>query len=258
MMRKTDAENASSGEPSVERIPGVLIDGNFLAAERKKQGYSQESFCAEFGLSRKVIKEVETNPQRRIQPQTLSAIASALGVQPRGLTREFSSPRLVTTSEDILRTNLEIVRTAGKFICATGSRSRDSEYLGAIEQVVATSPSLAYFRILFGTPATPQMMKHLRRIMEIRNAGEEPRQSISVGIYASVRTYPSEATICLNERMALFVLPSINGAWRYDTAVVFEDPAVIEGWRRWIEEMYRAGEPIETLADIATFEKEHR
>jgi len=58
--------------------------------------------------------------------------------------------------------------------------------------------------------------------------------------------------------MALFVLPSIHGAWRYDTAVVFEEPAVIEGWHRWIEEMYRAGRPVETTADVTKFEKEHR
>jgi len=105
---------------------------------------------------------------------------------------------------------------------------------------------------------TPQMVRHLRRMIDIRDGNEEPRQTISIGVYASVRTYPSEATICLNERMALFVLPSIHGAWRYDTAVVFEEPAVIEGWRRWIEEMYRAGKPIVTFADITKLEREYK
>jgi len=51
-------EIATSSKSFAGRTLGVLIDGNFLAAERKKRGYSQESFCAEFGLSRKVIKEV--------------------------------------------------------------------------------------------------------------------------------------------------------------------------------------------------------
>ena len=251
-------ETASGPEWSGGRTPGVLIDGDFLAAERKKRGYSQESFCAEFGLSRKVIKEAESNPRRRIQPQTLSAIAAALGIRPRDLTLEFTAPRLLTTPEEILKTNLEIVGTASKFLCATGSRSRDSEYLDAIEQRISKDPSFAYFRILFGTPLTPQMVRHLRRIVAIRESNEEPRQPISIGVYASLRTYPSEATICLNERMALFVLPSIHGAWRYDTAVVFEEPAVIEGWHRWIEEMYRAGKPIGTLAEITKLEREYR
>jgi len=257
-MGETAEDTASGPKWPTGRTPGVLIDGDFLAAERKKRGYSQESFCVEFGLSRKVIKEAESNPRRRIQPQTLSAIAAALGIQPRDLTLEFSAPRLLTTPAEILKTNLEIVRAASKFLCTTGSRSRDGEYLGAIEQAVMQNPSLAYFRILFGTPMTPQMMRHLRHIIDIRNANEEPRQTISIGVYASVRTYPSEATICLNERMALFVLPSIHGAWRYDTAVVFEEPTVIEGWHRWIEEMYRAGKPIETLAGIAKLEREYR
>jgi transcriptional regulator with XRE-family HTH domain len=249
---------ASGPERSAGRAFGVLIDGNFLAAERKRRGYSQESFCEEFGLSRKVIKEAESNPHKRIQPQTLSAIAAALGIRPRDLTLEFSAPRLLTNADEILTTNLEIVRSANKFLGATGSRSRDSEYLNAIEQRVTEDPSLAYFRILFGTPLTPQMARHLRRIIAIRDSNEEPRQTISVGVYASVRTYPSEATICLNERTALFVLPSIHGAWRYDTAVVFEEPAVIEGWHRWIEEMYRAGKPIATPAEITKLERDYR
>jgi transcriptional regulator with XRE-family HTH domain len=252
------AQTAPNPESGRGRAPGVLIDGEFLAAERKKRGYSQVSFCTEFGLSRKVIKEAESNPRRRIQPQTLSAIAGALGVQPRDLTLGFSAPRLLTTPDEILKTNLKIVRAASTFLCTTGSRSRDNEYLDAIEQSVTKNPSLAYFRILFGTPMTPQMVRHLRRIIDIRNSNEESRQTISIGIYASVRTYPSEATICLNERMALFVLPSIHGAWRYDTAVVFEEPAVIEGWHRWIEEMYRAGNPIGTPADIARLEREYK
>ena len=257
-MHNMDAETTPSHDLVRGRAPGVLIDGNFLAAERKRRGYSQQSFCAEFGLSRKVIKEVESNPRRRIQPQTLSAIASALGIQPRDLTLEFSAPRLLTTPDEILKTNLEIVRTARKFLCATGSRSRDSQYLDAIEKCVAENPLLSYFRILFGTPMTPQMVSHLKRMVELRNGNEQLRQAISIGVYASVRTYPSEATICLNERMALFVLPSIHGAWRYDTAVVFDEPAVIEGWHRWIEEMYRTGRRIETTADITKFEKELR
>jgi transcriptional regulator with XRE-family HTH domain len=256
-MSVIDAQTAP-GREQVNKVPGVLIDGNFLAGERKKRGYSQESFCAEFGLSRKVIKEVEANPQKRIQPQTLSSIASALGIEPRELTREFAFPRLLTTSDEILKTNVEIARTAHQFICTTGSRSRDTEYLDAIENSVSAHPNLAYFRILFDTPVTPQMVKHLRRIIAIRNAGEEPRLSISVGIYSNPKTYPSEATTCLNERTALFVLPSINGAWRYDTAVVFDEPSVVQGWRRWIEEMYRVGKSIKTLADVARFEREHR
>ena len=257
-MREAGIETASGPERSAPRASGVLIDGSFLAAERKRRGYSQESFCEEFGLSRKVIKEAESNPYRRIQPQTLSAIASALGIRPRDLTLEFSAPRLLTTPDEILTTNLEIVRAASKFLCATGSRSRDSEYLDAIEQRVTENPSLAYFRILFGTPLTPQMVRHLRRMIGIRDGNEEPRQTISIGVYTSVRTYPSEATICLNERTALFVLPSIHGAWRYDTAVVFEEPSVIEGWHRWIEEMYRAGKPISMAAEITKLEREYR
>lgn len=236
----------------------MLIDGKMLASERKRRGYSQVAFCNEFGLSRKVIKEVESNPQRRIQPQTLSAISIALGIQPQQLSRELVPPRLLTTSEAILNTNLEIVRTAKKFIYTTGSRSRDSDYLALIESSIEKSSSLSYLRVLFGTPATTQMIKHLRRVIEIRNGNAEPRESISIGIYTSTRSYPSEATICLNERMALLVVPSIHGAWRYDSAVVFEELSVIEGWRRWIEEMYRVGEPIQTLAQIAKFEKVYR
>src|SRR6202040_4348311 len=108
-------------------------------------------------------------------------------------TLEFSAPRLLTTPEEIVKTKLGVVQGAGEFLCATGSRSRDNDYLDAIEQSVTKNPSLAYFRILFGTPMTPQMVRHLRRIIDIRNSTEESRQTISIGIYASVRTYPSEA-----------------------------------------------------------------
>jgi hypothetical protein len=49
-MDNMESETAPGHDLVPERIPGVLIDGNFLATERKRRGYSQESFCAEFGF----------------------------------------------------------------------------------------------------------------------------------------------------------------------------------------------------------------
>src|SRR5579872_5914874 len=107
-----DRPALSGNEPTARRSPGVLVDGAVIARERKRRGFSQASFATEFGISRKVIKEIESNPRRRVQPQTLAAVAAALGLKPHALAAEGAPPRLLTSAAEILATNLEIVRSA--------------------------------------------------------------------------------------------------------------------------------------------------
>jgi hypothetical protein len=118
--------------------------------------------------------------------------------------------------------------------------------LSKIEEIITARPELSHIRIVFGTPITKQILEHIERLVALKSGGEDRFGKLMLARYENPNLYPAEAAVCMNEKKALYVLPSITGAWRYDTAIVFEDPKVIEGWQRWIEEMYRSGFPVET------------
>jgi transcriptional regulator with XRE-family HTH domain len=234
---------------------GVLLDGNGIRRRREKLALSREDFCAKHKFSIKAIKEIENDPLHRVHLRTLQQLALVFNVSPAELTREIPPPVLLTRHEDIVRLNLEIVESANEFIYATGSRSRDKRYLDTLEKKLVEFPKLVHYRVLFDKPFKRVFQDHLRNLLKLRvptNHIDGP-QTLAITIYKNEKkNFPQEAALCLNEKKALIVIPSISGTWAYDTAVLFEDTKVIEGWRRWIETMYMNGEKVETLNAIDT------
>jgi transcriptional regulator with XRE-family HTH domain len=229
----------------------VLVYRDKIRRGREGTGLSQEKFAAEHGFSLKQVRLWESNDNARVQLDSLKRLAEALEVTPKSLIREANPPTLVSGQPAVMNANIEIATSATEMLYATGHRSRDLKYLAAIETALKNNPSIVHYRILFGTPHS-HLYEHLKNLFLIRNppAFRDGVQTMGIGLWQKAEHYPLEASICLNESRALLVLPSINAPWGYDTAVIFDDPRVIQGWRSWVEVMYRSAAPIENIAAL--------
>lgn len=60
------------------------------------------------------------------------------------------SIRIITNAQELIQENMSIVNSATKTLACAGSRSRDANYLQAIEEKLVSNPRLIHYRILFG------------------------------------------------------------------------------------------------------------
>lgn len=223
-----------------------------LLRERHQRAMNRPDFAAYCGFSERRVAAWETGPSR-IHPSSLDRLAKRLEIEPRDLLLESIPPQLITGTSHLVQCNIEIVMNAREFVYVTGSRSRDLEYLNAILTALDQQPSLVHRRILFGAPRTQQMREHVLELLALKKSRPEyvaGSQPIGLAIYESDRSFPPEASICMNERRALFVLPSVCSPWEYDTAIVFETNAVIEGWKRWIDSIFNSCSQIKRPSDV--------
>ena len=109
---------------------------------------------------RKTLCEIYGKP-----PQSLFAH------QDYGLRTE-AAPKLLAGVAELREAMLVTVRGARECLVAGGSRSRDTEYLEAIEAVLAERPALVHYRVLFGPPHHQTLKDHLLRLLELRNPAE--------------------------------------------------------------------------------------
>lgn len=243
-----------SGERAGQgRTPGPMIDTLRLKKERNKRGLGQVQFAELCGIGVRRMGDLERSPLPYVQPRTIKKIAEALGLAPGELIREENPPLLISNQEDLVAENLRIVETAHEFLYVTGSRSRDDDYLAAIAASVESKPDFVHRRILFGPPRSEEMFAHIRGLL---GAGDPRRrfvrrvQSVGIAICSDQKNYPAEACICMNEKRALLVLPSIISPWQYDTAIVFDNASVIAGWKSWVDTMFRTATQISEPAQL--------
>lgn len=156
--------------------------------------------------------------------------------------------RLIRSNNELMRGLLGVVADAEHYIAAAGSRSRDPEYLDAIEQAVSSS-TVVHYRVLCGPPHWSILRSHLVNLLEIKSRGfPSGNARIFIGLVTDFRREP-ERFICANEGRAVVVLPSLNGMERYDTALELEGPEYGIAYTRLIQEMYAASHPIETVEE---------
>lgn len=163
---------------------------------------------------------------------------------------------LIRTNRDLMDALLDVVHTAESCLAAIGSRSRDQSYLDAIERRLAVSP-LIHYRVLCGPPHWPVLKDHLARLVAIKSA--EPaggNRRMFIGLVSDFLREP-ERFLCANERRAVVVLPSLNGAERYDTALRLEGEEFGMAYVRLAQEMYAAGQPIESEEDVTALPVVH-
>ena len=183
------------------------------------------------------------DPDRSLQTEL------ALSAPLRG-EAEAAGIHLIRSNDDLVTALLSVVETAEHCLATTGSRSRDPEYLGAIEQRVENA-GIAHYRVLCGPPHWSVLKDHLRRLVEIKSA--DPiggNRRMFIGLVSDFSREP-ERSLCANEHKAVVVLPSLNGVERYDTALQLEGVEFAMAYVRLVQEMFAGAQSIETAADVA-------
>ncbi len=115
---------------------------------------------------------------------------------------------------------LATVSSACECLVAAGSRSRDTEYLAAIESVLAERPSLVHYRLLFGPPHHRVLRDHLLRLLELRDPEDRSLgiKTLHLGIVEDTVTTP-ERFFCASEQMAAVPIPSLTSAEAFDSGM---------------------------------------
>ncbi|MGW5383975.1 helix-turn-helix domain-containing protein [Nocardia sp. NPDC003963] len=169
-------------------------------------------------------------------------------------TRERPDPRLVLTYADLHEAMLEVVDGARDYLVVTGSRSRDTAYLQAIEKALNRRNTLVHFRILFGRPRHRTLTEHLGRLIDLRDPAD---RSLGVKtLHISMIDNPDypERFFVASEHAAVAPIPSLTSAESFDCGVVLGAAA----GTRYIEharQLYLCGHKLETdqaLTELAT------
>lgn len=236
---------------SSRRVNSPVVNAARVTELRHKAALTQAQLADLCKLSEERIGDLEQK-NCHVHPGTLKKVAAALNAQPEDLLLVIAPPKLVADAQELVACNIDIVRSARQFLYLTGSRSRDADYLQSVVSALTEHPELIHRRILLGPPRRQEMHQHVLELLSTNHQGQYVRrqQKLGVAIYESDRHYPAEVAICMNERRALVVLPSIKGGWGYDTAVVFEDPEVIDGWRRWVDALFDSAREIHSPDEV--------
>lgn len=244
----------STGQPEGGRLRNwPRINAKRLLQLRLGKALSRENFAKSCGVSSRRLAFWEENHGMPIQLAALGKLAKGCSCDPSELMLTEEPPRLVTNVAELIATNIAIVGEAQEFLYVTGSRSRDADYLGAIQSRLEEIPTLIHRRVLFGPPRTTEMRNHIEALLKIGAMAAKYVTGIErmiIGVYEDDRNFPPEAAICMNERRALIVLPSVESSWAYSTAVVFEQQSVVRGWKNWIESICAGVDAIVSAADI--------
>lgn len=159
-------------------------------------------------------------------------------------------PRLLKSHGELLEAMLQVVHGARGRLVVTGSRSRDSVYLEAIEEALKAAPHLVHYRVLFGPPHRRVLQHHLKTMLGLRDPADRSAgvQTLHIGVVEDAVTYP-ERHFVASEQSAVVGLPSLSTARAFDSGVlVGQDEAV-----RLVEhavQLYAASRPVETLAGV--------
>ncbi|RNL86999.1 XRE family transcriptional regulator [Halostreptopolyspora alba] len=136
------------------------------------------------------------------------------------------SPRLITDPRSLREAMIDVVNAAETYLAVAGSRSRDADYLTAIESVLHQRPSLVHYRLLFGPPRTHALADHLKRLLEIRDPHDRSlgMKTLHIGL---IDTDIPERFFCACEHTAIVPLPSLTSVYGFDCGVVLGPHAAL-------------------------------
>lgn len=173
--------------------------------------------------------------------------------QDQGLTTH-GAPRLLAGFADLRRAMLATVTGARDCLVVTGSRTRDTDYLRAIEKALAERPVLVHYRVLFGQPHNQVFKDHLIRLLELRDPQDRSLgiKTLHLGLIEDTQASP-ERFFCASELMAVVPIPSLTSHEAFDSGVVLgAAPA-----RRLIDhgrQAYAASRRVETIDQVTALE----
>lgn len=104
-------------------------------------------------------------------------------------------------------------------LAISGSRSRDTVYLNAIEATLTARPELVHYRVLFGPPRHQVLTDHLLRLLELRDPADRSLgKTLHIGMVAADPGTP-ERFFCASETSAVVPIPSLTSAEAFDSGV---------------------------------------
>jgi transcriptional regulator with XRE-family HTH domain len=170
--------------------------------------------------------------------------------QDQKLTAASETPRLLVGHRDLRQAMTTVVAGAKSYLAVAGSRSRDGDYLAAIEDVLAQRPELVHYRVLFGPPRHAVLRNHLLRLLEIRNPHDRSLglKTLHIGVIDDDAGTP-ERFFCASENAAVVPIPSLTSAEAFDSGVAFE-AAVAERLIDHIRQCYAAARRVETAQAV--------
>lgn len=133
--------------------------------------------------------------------------------------------RLLTSYDELVTAMLAVVEDATEVLVTTGSRSREREYLAAIERALADRPDLVHHRVLFGPPRSEVLRDHLMRLFQVRDPTNLERgvKTFSIAVVEDLAAEP-ERFICASERRAVVAVPSLVTPGNFDTGILVDAP----------------------------------
>lgn len=142
--------------------------------------------------------------------------------QDRGLTADSETPTLVLGYRAMQKAMIAVVGGARTCLAVTGSRTRDSAYMAAIESVLECEPALVHYRVLFGPPRHASLTEHLLRLLAIRDTADRTfgMQTLNIGYLPLSSDGPPERFFVASESGAVLPMPSLTAADAFDCAVV--------------------------------------
>jgi transcriptional regulator with XRE-family HTH domain len=243
----------------VKRVCKIKPDGHAILRLRLEKGLGRDEVAEKAGISVKTLRNLETKPGYHATPSVLSYLATYFGVDRSALVeRSLPATTVLTSTADVIQANVDIASSAKEVLLCAGSRARDASYLSAIEVALGESPKLAHYRLMALPPFRRVFQRHLLRLIELRDPLDRSQgyKTIHVGIYQDTIKQP-EFNACVNERTGLVVLPSIFSAGEYNTAMLTNDKAVVDGLIRYGKTLYQMSTPLETawaISDLGLLE----
>jgi hypothetical protein len=162
--------------------------------------------------------------------------------------------QLITSGGDLVAALIRVVRSAHDCLVAVGSRSREPSYLQEIELALKSNPDLTHYRILIGLPHSQVLKDHLLRLVELRSPppNRNRRKTLHIGIlYDTVHVY--ERFFVASEQLAVTTIPSVNSPTNFDTGILFQDAAYVQGLLQHGKALY-GRQKLETVESINELE----
>ncbi|MFI9081927.1 helix-turn-helix domain-containing protein [Streptomyces sioyaensis] len=164
--------------------------------------------------------------------------------------------KVLTRWMDLVESMVDVAAGAREQLVVTGSRSRETAYLAAIETAVAQHPDLVHYRVLYGPPRHRALADHLARLLELRDPSARRNGVKTLHIGLVEPTQPLERFFVASETQAVVPLPSFHGAEGFDCGVLLSREAAV-GLVHHGREACASARPVETIEAVRALPVRH-
>lgn len=159
------------------------------------------------------------------------------------------NPRLLVGHRNLREAMAAVVGGARRYLAISGSRSRDTTYLAAIEDGLAAHPELVHYRVLFGPPRHAVLTDHLLRLLDLRDPADRSLgKTLHIGMVVEDPSTP-ERFFCASETSAVVPIPSLTSAEAFDSGVLL-GAKTAERLIDHARQCYAAARRVETMQAI--------